>query len=166
MITMTPRRWAIFFFSSLVLNLFLIGVIAAGAYKWRHGRHFRGATMTVPWAVRVIGKEARPAARKLFRERAAEMRARRRAMGQSYRAAGRLMAAETFDRASFLAALEKVRAERTQAQVLSHQAMADFLQTLSPEQRRHLADTVRDRSERRARRAERRRQRRDSGKSD
>ncbi len=73
MITMTPRRWAVFFFSSLVLNLFFIGIIAAGAYKWREGRHFRGATMTVPWAVRVIGKEVRPAARQLFRERAPEM---------------------------------------------------------------------------------------------
>ncbi len=166
MISMTPRRWAIFFFSSLVLNLFLAGVIVAGAIKGDRGRHYRGAVLTVPWAARVIGEEVRPAARKLFRERAPEMRARRRAMGQSYRAAGQLMGAENFDRAAFLAALDKVSAERTRAQMLSHQSMADFLQVLTPEQRRHLAEAAHQRAERRARRAERHRQRRQSRKSE
>lgn len=166
MMSMTPRRWAIFFFSSLVLNLFLAGLIVAGAIKWDRGRHYRGAVLTVPWAARVIGEEVRPAARKLFRERAPEMRARHRAMGQSYRAAGQLMGAENFDRAAFLAALETVRAARSRAQILSHQSMADFLQKLTPGQRRRLAEAAHQRAERRARRAERYRQRREGRKSE
>ncbi|MDP6173332.1 MAG: periplasmic heavy metal sensor [Rhodospirillales bacterium] len=157
MITMTPRCWAGFFFSSLVLNLFLIGVIAAGAYKKHNSRQFRGGVLSVPWAVRVLGEEVRPAARKLFGERAPDMRARRHAMGQSYRAAGQLMGAPEFDRARFLAALDKVRAERLRAQSLSHQSMADFLQTLSSAQRARLAQVAAERMEHRARRGERRR---------
>ena len=161
MIKMTPRRWAVLFFCSLALNLFLAGVLAAGAYKWDRGRHFRGSMMTVPWALRVLGDDARPAARKQFRAHRADIRARRTALRETYREAGRILAQEPYDGAALARTLAKLGETARSARTRSHASMAEFAASLTQGQRHELARAVERRAARWEKRAAKYRARRE-----
>ncbi len=59
MVQMTSKKWAIILFISIALNIFLGSVLVADKF-FKEKRHtFRGMVYSVPWAVKVIGKEVR-----------------------------------------------------------------------------------------------------------
>mgnify|MGYP000320635872 CR=1 FL=1 len=79
MTKLTSRRWAIIFFISLALNVFLGGLFVADKYfKDNRSRGFRGMTYSVPWARRILGDEVRPMAREIFRENRESFRGTRK----------------------------------------------------------------------------------------
>ena len=163
MTVMTSRKWAIIFFISLALNLFLVGVFVAGKFHHGHGRGFRGMVYSVPWAVRVIDDDAvKEKARGLFRQRRENFRNNRQALRQSYSEVNAALTAEPFDKQAFAAALAKLRDTGTSTRVSIHQGLAEFTAGLTSDQRKKLVAAVEERAKRRERRRQRRRERQQS----
>ncbi|MCK6449595.1 MAG: periplasmic heavy metal sensor [Alphaproteobacteria bacterium] len=144
-------------FASLVLNLFLIGLIAGG---WAHHRHGLG------WIVGMPGERGAPrfaggppirqavqslpeADQRVFKE---TMGALRPEIGREQQAIRRLrerateaVRAEPFDRAGFLAAMAELRQKQLGIQTRVHAGTADALSKLSAESRGQFADQFKPR---------------------
>ncbi len=163
MTVMTSRKWSIIFFVSLALNLFLVGIFIAGKYHHRQGRGFRGMVYSVPWAVRVIDDDTvRTNARKLFRQRRGGFQQNRQALRQSYQAVNAELKKDPFDQAAFTAALGKLRETGASTRISVHEGLAEFMASLTLEQRLKLVAAVEKRAERRGRRRQRRIERQQS----
>lgn len=163
MTVMTSRKWAIIFFISLALNVFLVGAFVAGKYFHNQGRGFRGMVYSVPWAVRVIDDDGlKVKARDLFRQRRQDFRRNRESLRNSYNEVNATLTAEPFNQEAFVAALAKLRDTGTSTRVSIHQSLADFTAGLTLEQRQKLVAAVKNRAERRAHRRQRRRERQQS----
>ena len=163
MTVMTSRKWAIIFFISLALNVFLVGAFVAGKYYHKQGRGFRGMVYSVPWAVRVIDDDALKAkARDLFRQRRQNFRSNRESLRQSYSEVNATLLTDPFDKEAFAQALAKLRDTGTSTRVSIHQGLAEFTAGLTLEQRKKLVAAVEKRAKRRQRRRQRRRDRQQS----
>ncbi len=153
---MTSKRWAVIFFISLAVNIFLIAVIAAGLWGWRGDRpQFRPGLYTVPWASRVIGEDTRPRARDVFRAHRDDYLAMRRSFRPLHEAVREALTADPFDPAALDTALARLRAQGELAQQQTHGMMGEFAAGLSAEQRQKLGIAIDRMIERRARRGER-----------
>ncbi|MAF47774.1 MAG: periplasmic heavy metal sensor [Rhodospirillales bacterium] len=162
MTIMTSRRWAIVFFCSLALNLFLAGlVITDKFFDHRHGRAFGRMLYSAPWAMRVVGDEIRPQVRDIFRKHRDAIRANRQELHKTHMQLNAMLLAEPFQREQFSASLGKLRELTLGAQMRMHQDMAVLTAGLTTEQRQELAGAVEKWLERRARRAAHRHQRRE-----
>lgn len=159
MTSMTPRRWAIIFFCSLAVNILLVGVIVAGLYFKDSLRGHGRMLYSVPWAVRVIGKEVRPQAREMFEARRDQIRQNRARLHQNYQKLNGILGAEPFDKAAFEAALADMRRNALSRQEMIHNGMTNFAAGLTQEQRQKLAATGQKWTERRERRAKKRQER-------
>lgn len=164
---MTSRRWAIIFFISLALNIFLGAVIAAGVWKAKERRAFRGPPVySAPWAAKVLGDDVRAKSRAIMRERRQAIRESRVRFRELHEAAQAALAAQPFDRAALEKALADLRAHSERAQKGMHGNLAELSEQLSDEQRRRLSANVGRMMEHRAerfRRFEERRRRRQEG---
>lgn len=143
----TLRRWLLML--SLVLNLFLLAAIAAGAWRWWalrthdasavHARAAEGAAPAAPRGLRFAADALAPAQRQAFR---AALRDARRDVAElarqgreGRRELAQLMAAPVFDRAAFDATLSRTRAADVGVRERIERAVADFGAGLSPAER-------------------------------
>ncbi len=162
MTKLTSRRWAIIFFISLALNVFLGGLfIADKFFKDHRGRGFRGMTYSVPWARRILGDEVRPMARDIFRAHREDFRGNRRARSELYKNVANVLAKEPFDQTAFKKALGALQENLQIGQTAMHSMMAEFSAKLTPDQRKKLVAEVARMQEKQQQRRERRRKRRE-----
>jgi len=148
-------------FASLVLNLFLIGLMVGG---WAHHRHgpgwlfgmhgergasrmagspgglrgsggppIRHAVQSLPEADQQVFKEIMGALRPEIRKEQQELRRLRQRAGEAVRAG-------SFDRNGFLAAMSEIRQKQVGIQERLHTGTADALAKLSVDSRRQFAD--------------------------
>ncbi|MDP6257597.1 MAG: periplasmic heavy metal sensor [Rhodospirillales bacterium] len=161
MTKLTSRRWAIIFFISLALNVFLGGLLVADKYfKGHRGAGFRGNVYSMPWARRVLGDEVRPMMRQIFRERREGFRGNRRARAELYNNVSAALAKEPFDQAELRQALGALQANLQAGHTAMNDMMAEFSSKLTTDQRKQLVQAVAKWQERRRARFEHRRQRR------
>jgi uncharacterized membrane protein len=142
-------RWPrIALIASLILNGFLIGMIAADALHRPHGPRDRGP--------RIAGFELRRLADRLPREALQELQARLQPLSSEVEARverirairwdiDRIIAAPAPDRAALDARLAALRAENQGLQEEVQRATYDALLALPPEQRARLAEEPRRR---------------------
>ncbi|ALL67845.1 membrane protein [Paraburkholderia caribensis MBA4] len=149
---MSGRAWKFLLVGSLVLNVFLIGGVAGGAYQWfvAHG----GATAAAqpqPRALRFAAQglsaerqqqfvDALKDARREAREYARDGREDRREVL-------RLLAAPQLDRAALDVALNRTREADIALRSRVEQSVADFAATLSPDERVKFAEGLRERGQ-------------------
>ncbi len=144
------QRWlAIALAVSVAINLFFLGVTAARWWQHRQWRAERWGSASSSARVHEPDGE-RPERRHRRGRRAplswmteaerAELRPKRQELVGIRREAERVLSAEPFDPAKFQSALQALRAETTQIQAAVHEKLVQRAATLSPEERRKLAD--------------------------
>jgi uncharacterized membrane protein len=147
---MSGRAWKVLLVGSLVLNVFLIGGVAGGAYQWfvAHGGA-AAAAQAQPRALRFAAAglsverqqqfvDALKTARREAREYARDGREDRREVL-------RLLAAPQLDRAALEVALNRTREADIALRSRVEQSVADFAATLSPDERVKFAEGLRER---------------------
>ncbi|MEX3932370.1 periplasmic heavy metal sensor [Paraburkholderia phymatum] len=149
---MSGRGWKYLLIGSLVLNVFMIGGVAGGAYQWliTHGRT-TVAAQPQPRALRFAAQglseerqnqfvDALKAARREARTYAREGREERREVL-------RLLSAPQLDRAALDSALNRTREADIALRTRVEQSVADFAATLSPDERAKFAEGLRERGQ-------------------
>lgn len=142
-----PRRWLLV--GSLVLNVFLIGGIAAGLVV-RHGPPFFGHDrparligMPSPHKIRdALPANAQNVIDGVFEAHRRDMHSRIGQLREARRAVAAAMRAEPFDPAGLDAALAGLRAREAEVASAAHGAIAELAATLDPESRARLAELV------------------------
>ncbi|RAS23434.1 periplasmic heavy metal sensor [Paraburkholderia bryophila] len=132
--------------ASLVVNVFLLGAIAGGAYQWLAAHR---ATADVPAQQRALRFAAAPLSAERQKAFIDGLKQARRE-GRDYAREGkegrrevlRLLAAPQFDRAALDAALARTRAADSNLRANVEGSVADFAATLSPEERVEFADSL------------------------
>ncbi len=153
---MTSRRWAAVVFISLSLNVLLMGIVATPYLNRNRDAAQRMSVYTVPWALRIVGEEIGPMARRSYVKYQSNMARDRKVLARDYLAVNEILAASQFDRTAFSDALAKLRADSQSAQATMHESMSEFVVGLSLDQRRQLTDFVDEWSRNREQRAIRR----------
>jgi uncharacterized membrane protein len=143
---MNGRPWRIVLVGSVVLNIFLLGAIAGGAYQWLTARGLTAAADAQQHALRFAARDLSAERQKQF---AASLKAARRDSRPFAQAgqAGRRevlqwLAAPQFDRAALDAALARTRDADIAQRVRVEDGVADFAATLSPDERVKFADSL------------------------
>jgi len=144
---MNSRTWKIVLVASLVLNVFLLGAIAGGAYQWFAAR---GATTPLVAQQRALRFAAQTLSTERQKEFADSLKNGRREARQFAREARegrrevlRLLAAPQLDRPALDAALARTRAADSNLRAQVESSVADFASGLSPEERVKFADSLR-----------------------
>jgi len=148
---MNGRVWKIALVGSLVLNAFLVGGLAGGAYQWFAAQRMHVAAPAPHVALRFATEglsaqrqaqflEALRTARRDNREYAREGRMARREVLA-------LLAAPQLDGAALDAALARTRAADTALRAAVENGVAGFAATLTPEERKVFADGLRERGQ-------------------
>ena len=140
---MTTRAIKALCVGSLVLNVFLVGAIAGGTYRWFTGRHGESAaanTRTVaPQALRYAAQELSPERQQQFLDALKQARRDAKPLAQQAkdgrREVLRLVAAPQLDRAALDAALASTRSADSALRERVETAVADFVGTLTPAER-------------------------------
>lgn len=140
---MTTRAIKALCIGSVALNLFLLGAIAGGAYRWFAARHpaeaTAGARVAAPTALRFAAQGLSPERQRQFQEALQHARREARPLVQEARAGRRdvlrLVAAAQFDRAALDAALANTRAADRAVRERVEAAVAQFVATLTPAER-------------------------------
>ncbi|RZF26951.1 periplasmic heavy metal sensor [Paraburkholderia sp. UYCP14C] len=139
--------WKSALLGSAVLNVFLLGAIAGGAYQWfaAHGANQPAAAQdqrALRFAAEPLSAQQRQAfldglknARRDGREYARDAREGRREVL-------RLLAAPQFDRAALDAALARTRAADSSLRAMVEASVADFAATLTPAERVEFAESL------------------------
>ena len=138
---MNFKRWLI---ASLVLNLFLAGGIAGGAWRWWHSQQGEpGAPAAQVRGLRFAADDLTTEQRQKFR---IGLRDARREVASSVKAAResrlevlKLIAAAEFDRTAVTAALARTRDADTAARARLETSVVEFASTLSADDRKVLA---------------------------
>jgi uncharacterized membrane protein len=148
---MNGRGWKILLVSSLVLNVFLLGGIAGGAYQWFSTRGQIKAAAAQPLALRFAAAELSGDRQREFLD---GIRLARREARQSARAARdervevmRLLSAPRMDRAAVEAALERTRQADGAVRASVEQSVVDFAATLTPDERLKFVDGLEHRGQ-------------------
>ena len=132
--------------ASLLLNLFLIGGIAGGAWHWWTA----SATMQQPRGLRYAADQLSAEQRRNYliglRNARDEVNIPIRDAREGRREALRLLGASQFDSATVSAALARTREADMAARTRVETAVVDFAASLPPEDRRKLADGLARRS--------------------
>nr|WKF61164.1 hypothetical protein HUO10_005694 [Paraburkholderia busanensis] len=149
---MNGRSWKFVLAASLVVNVFLLGAIAGGAYQWfATHRATNAAAAAQQHALRFAAEPLSADRQKAFVD--GLKKARRE--GRDYAREGRegrrevlrLLAAPQFDRAALDAALARVRAADSNLRADVEGSVADFASTLSPEERLAFAESLKVRGQ-------------------
>lgn len=150
---MAPRTLRIACALSILVNIFLLGVLAGGAV-WLRARH----PLLTAGAIRVVGSELPPDERRAFRQALrgarAEMRPTAMAERQARADAAALLRAPTLDQAALAQALARVRAADFAIRAHVETRAIGVAATLPQAERARLADRI---ERRKARATERRR---------
>ena len=146
---MNGRGWKILLVSSLVLNIFLLGGIAGGAYQWFSTRNASRATVAQPVALRLAAEQLSADRQKQFVE---GIKLARRETKQFARAARserdevlRLLAAPTLDRGALEDALKRTRDADIAVRTSVEESVVDFATTLTPDERIKLVEGLKRR---------------------
>lgn len=141
--------------ASIVLNVFLIGVIGAGlaarhgVFHSPHDRPARPFEMPSPRKIRAVLPEAdQPVAEAIFAAHRDEVRQKIRAMAEARRAVAAAMRAEPFDRAALDAALAELRSREAELASTVQQAIADLVEKIDAESRGRIATLLEFRRDR------------------
>jgi uncharacterized membrane protein len=144
----TGRKRRRLLIASILLNVFLIGAIGAGAIA-RHGPHFfdggrerppRPFEMPSPRKIRAaLPEEARPIADALFAAHREEMATKIGMLIEARRAVATAIRAEPFDRAALDAALATLRSLEVEMAGTVQAIIADLAEDLDAESRDRLA---------------------------
>jgi uncharacterized membrane protein len=153
-----PRKLEIALAISLALNLFFVGFAVgrrSGLFHGHHGpRHAHGRALVQHGErppgpgmdlgpsgfLRRVGiGDAGPEVARVLEARRDELRAQRGAVRRARAAVAGPLNAEPFDAEKLAAALEALRTESADAQARMHATLVEVARTLSPEQRRRMA---------------------------
>jgi uncharacterized membrane protein len=144
---MNRRAWKVVLMGSLVLNVFLLGAIAGGAYQWFATREAHDALLAQQSrALRFAATPLSPERQKAFMD---GLRNGRRE-GQPYAREGRegrrdvlrLLAAPQIDRSALDAALARTRQADGALRAQVESSVADFAASLTPEERATFAESL------------------------
>ncbi|ACC73211.1 periplasmic heavy metal sensor [Paraburkholderia phymatum] len=148
---MSARACKFLLVGSLVLNVFLLGGVAGGAYQWfaGHGRPTTAAAQ--PRALRFAAEELSADRQKQFftalKEARREAREYAREGREQRREVLRLLAAPQLDRTALDMALNRTRAADIALRSRIEQGVADFAATLSPDERVKFAEGLSERGQ-------------------
>jgi uncharacterized membrane protein len=140
---MTSRAARLFLFASLLLNIFLLGGIAGGAYRWFALE--RPATVAqAPRGLRFAAQDLSVERQRQFRRMLRQTRREALPFSQAARAGrvevARLLGATPFEPAALDAALARTRAADIEVRARLENGIAGFAATLAPDERLKLAD--------------------------
>jgi len=162
MTKLTSNRWAIIFFISLVINVFLGGLIIAHKYfKEPYFHKFRGIVYTVPCAHRVLGNEVQPVTRQIFGNYNKKLRDMRQARSKLYKNTASALTQEPFDKNLFKSKLVALKDNSHLILTEMSSMMSELSAQLTITQRKKLAFAAKRILENRHQRSERRRKRRE-----
>jgi uncharacterized membrane protein len=144
---MNGRSWKFALLGSVVLNVFLLGGIAGGAYQWfaAHGADQPAAAQdqrALRFAAEPLSAQQRQAFLDGLKDARREGRQYARDGREGRREVLRLLAAPQFDRAALDAALARTRAADSSLRAMVEASVADFAATLTPEERVKFADSL------------------------
>lgn len=152
---MNGRAWKFVLVGSLVLNVFLLGAIVGGAYRWFAARDTlttaQAHAQVQPQALRFAAAELSAARQQEFVEglkaarRAGRLDARDGREGR--REVLRLMEAPQLDRQALDAALAHTRDADIALRTRVEASVADFAASLSPQERVQFVDGLRERGQ-------------------
>jgi len=130
--------------SSLVVNVFLIGLIVGTVWHWTHdrGMGFRGG-----WRMRVaqsLPQPQRQLLRQTIQDAVRQAMPRLRASGAARAEAARLFVQPQFDANAINAKLDQARASDMQFRTELEHRMIGFAATLPQEQRQKMAEALKD----------------------
>ena len=149
---MSGRAWKFLLIGSLVLNVFLIGGVAGGAYQWfvAHGRTTTAA-QPQPRALRFAAEGLSADRQKQFvdvlKDARREARQYAREGREDRREVLRLLSAPQLDRTALDAALNRTREADLALRSRVEQSVADFAATLTPDERVKFAEGLRERGQ-------------------
>jgi uncharacterized membrane protein len=144
---MNRCSWKFALLGSAVLNVFLLGAIAGGAYQWfaAHGANLPAAAQD-PHALRFAAEPLSAEQRQAFLDGLKNARREGREYARDGRDGRRevlrLLAAPQFDRAALDAALARTRAADSSLRAMVEASVADFAATLTPEERIEFAESL------------------------
>lgn len=131
---------------SLVLNIFVVGALVGGAIIWLRGSGPAAVRAERGGNLRTAGEQLGEAERTAFRAAMREGRREARPLAVRVRAgraeAARLMAAPTFDKVAFEAALGDVRDAEFGMRIVLERRAATFAASLPAASRRQLAEAL------------------------
>ncbi|MGF6572900.1 putative membrane protein [Paraburkholderia sp. GAS333] len=145
---MNGRSWKIVLAVSLVLNVFLLGAIAGGAYQWfaAHRANTPAQVLAQQRALRFAAQPLSAEKQQAFIDGLKDARRDGRQFAREGREGRRevlrLLAAPQLDRAALDAALARTRAADSNLRAKVEGSVADFAATLSPEERVEFADSL------------------------
>lgn len=146
---MNSRSWKALIAGSLLLNVFLLGAIAGGAWRWfaAQDEHVSLHAPTAPaqrTALRFATDELSPARRQQFLDTLKAARRDAREPAREGREGRRevlsLLAAPQLDREALDAALARTREADSALRAQVESRIADYAATLTPEERAKFAD--------------------------
>jgi uncharacterized membrane protein len=144
---MKACSWKFALLGSVVLNVFLLGAIAGGAYQWfaAHGANQSAAQdqRALRFAAEPLSVEQQRAFVDGLKNARREGRQYARDAREGRREVLRLLAAPQFDRAALDAALARTRAADSSLRAMVEASVADFAATLTPTERVEFAESLR-----------------------
>ena len=162
MTKLTSNRWAMIFFISLIINIFLGSLIISDKYfKDTHFHKFRGIVYTVPWAHRVLGDEVQPLTRQIFRNYNKKLRDMRQTRSKLYKNTASVLTQEPFDKNLFKSKLVALKDNSHLILTEMSSMMSELSAQLTITQRKKLAFAAKRILGNRHQRSERRRKRRE-----
>jgi uncharacterized membrane protein len=148
---MNGGRWKFLLVGSLVLNVFLLGAIAGGAYQWFAAHRPSGAAVAQQRALRFAAGDLSAERQEAFIDGLTEARREGRQFvregREGRREVLRLLAAPQLDRAALDAALARTRAADSALRAQVESSVADFAASLTPEERVKFADSLKQRGQ-------------------
>jgi uncharacterized membrane protein len=136
---MNDRSWKVVMLGSVMLNVFLLGGIAGGAWRWFAVHDLHAAQPAQHTALRFAADQLSPERQTQFVDALKDARRD----GRQYAREGRedrrtvldLLAAPQLDRAALDAALARTRTADSALRAQVESGVADFAATLTPEER-------------------------------
>jgi uncharacterized membrane protein len=140
---MSPRVLKTLFAVSLVINVFLLGSIAGGAYRYlSHQRAAAEQQRGIRFAASDLSPERQQQLREALRRTRRESLPLIRETRQARIELAHVLAAPDFDRASLDAALDRTRQADIAVRARIEGAVADFSATLTPDERLKLVGAM------------------------
>jgi len=138
------RRTMVLLIASLVVNVFLIGLIVGTVWHWTHdrGMGFRGG-----WRMRVaqsLPPPERQILRQTIQEAVRQAMPKLRETGAARAEAARLFVQPQFDANAINAKLDQARASDMQFRTELEHRMIGFAATLPQDQRKKMAEALKD----------------------
>lgn len=144
---MNGRSWKFLLAASLVLNVFLVGAIVGGAYRWFAVRSVTAEAQAQQRALRFAAQTLSTERQKAFIDSLKEGRREGRQFAREGREGRRdvlrLLAAPQLDRPALDEALARTRAADSSLRAQMETSVANFAAALTPQERIEFADSLR-----------------------